>query len=709
MKLTLPSIGVISSASSTITEAFNAIEEAFENTLSRDGTSPNELNDSLDVNSQRVYNLPESSSPTDAVRRSELDIYDTFTEKFDLTSLENNDVLVYSSSEEKFLPQPSSAKLDIAALLGIANGCASLNSEELVIQDPASKGQPNGVAGLDGEGRSTAPSAFSQHIFDYIPAGQHAAIIAGTSEYDAADDLDDALTEGKAAGRMPLWLPQGTLLLGRMWEPSSHPINLIGAGRGRTILKGVHADEAIIKINPTVTYDSEGMRFIGVSIKGDTAGPPDHQHGILIAKRWHRFLALDVSFHDLTGIGLALDPGTSGNPCYCQNASLRDVSFYNVGGCYGLSREPQNGQAHLSSTLLRLENINLDQGINPQSPNFALWDFRTTREITAHNFLNEGVGASGCDVVCAFGTNGFNKFTNSHTEFTTDPPTYHAFFYGDPNSRFYSDSDSYTEFEGLVASAKIGFDASVESRCSVRRWFYYDADSIDDLASFTDLTGSLDISELASKVMFSVPHALAGQVHIASSKSSDVYMAPLAKGPMVLARWRPSSGVPGAFNTRYLSATYGSGTTGAVEADPDDARLAVLHVSRAAGNMPSVSWAINLPAEWLTDGAGPVVTMVMRYRIDMDAADISAGVIASALSISSSIAVTSPATRVSFDNAGFDGKYHTAVCSWRPNAASVTIGAARVGTNTQPIELRIAALDLYLGDSWNEPLDLEYP
>lgn len=49
----------------------SAIEIAVENTLSRDGTGPNEMNAPLDMNSNRIYNLPAAASDTDPVRQAE--------------------------------------------------------------------------------------------------------------------------------------------------------------------------------------------------------------------------------------------------------------------------------------------------------------------------------------------------------------------------------------------------------------------------------------------------------------------------------------------------------------------------------------------------------------------------------------------------------------------------------------------------------------
>lgn len=65
-KITLSSVGSIqqnpTTAQSEINTNFSTIQTAFDNTLSRDGTAPNQMGASLDMNSNQILNLP---TPTD--------------------------------------------------------------------------------------------------------------------------------------------------------------------------------------------------------------------------------------------------------------------------------------------------------------------------------------------------------------------------------------------------------------------------------------------------------------------------------------------------------------------------------------------------------------------------------------------------------------------------------------------------------------------
>lgn len=60
------------SAVSTINNNNSAIETALENTLSRDGTSPNAMGADLDLNGHRILNLPQPATTTEPVRVADL-------------------------------------------------------------------------------------------------------------------------------------------------------------------------------------------------------------------------------------------------------------------------------------------------------------------------------------------------------------------------------------------------------------------------------------------------------------------------------------------------------------------------------------------------------------------------------------------------------------------------------------------------------------
>jgi hypothetical protein len=77
MKLTLSTIGSRYASVAALNANFSAIATAIENTLSRDGTSPNALSANLDMNSNRILNLPAPTSNNEPVTRAYLETLDS--------------------------------------------------------------------------------------------------------------------------------------------------------------------------------------------------------------------------------------------------------------------------------------------------------------------------------------------------------------------------------------------------------------------------------------------------------------------------------------------------------------------------------------------------------------------------------------------------------------------------------------------------------
>src|ERR1700761_7403351 len=78
-KITLNDVGSISqnptTAQATINDNFDIIQTAFDNTLSRDGTSPNQMENNVDMNSFRVLNLPSPVTADEPVRLQDLSTF----------------------------------------------------------------------------------------------------------------------------------------------------------------------------------------------------------------------------------------------------------------------------------------------------------------------------------------------------------------------------------------------------------------------------------------------------------------------------------------------------------------------------------------------------------------------------------------------------------------------------------------------------------
>lgn len=73
MKLVLNTIGSRYGSIDALNANFESIQDAFDKTLFRDGTSPNEIEDNVDFNSFRILNLPAPVDSTDAVNKAYVD------------------------------------------------------------------------------------------------------------------------------------------------------------------------------------------------------------------------------------------------------------------------------------------------------------------------------------------------------------------------------------------------------------------------------------------------------------------------------------------------------------------------------------------------------------------------------------------------------------------------------------------------------------
>lgn len=77
-KITLNNVGDLTqttTAQNTINSNFNTIQTAFDNPLSRDGTSPNQMTNVLDMNSNQVLNLPFPATANSPLRFADLNSF----------------------------------------------------------------------------------------------------------------------------------------------------------------------------------------------------------------------------------------------------------------------------------------------------------------------------------------------------------------------------------------------------------------------------------------------------------------------------------------------------------------------------------------------------------------------------------------------------------------------------------------------------------
>lgn len=237
------------------------IQEAFDNTVSRDGSTPNEMLADLDMNNNRILNLPAPTSMVEPLRLMDLDedqiIYiDTGGGGGggDVTPIVqtviNGDTTHVPSSDAVFdhvataIADAAGGGGGIAAIplaeKGAANGVAPLDASGVVSLTYLPDGVPNGLATLDNSGKvpvSQLPT---------IPGGgggEFPSIVDYGGVGDNATDNAAAFAAAQGSPFERIYLPEGVYLTSNIladftkyyWGPGK--IKLSGTGQvlpGRT-------------------------------------------------------------------------------------------------------------------------------------------------------------------------------------------------------------------------------------------------------------------------------------------------------------------------------------------------------------------------------------------------------------------------------------------------------------------------------------------
>lgn len=95
MKITVNTLANLQNETTAVNTINNndlTLATAFDNTISRDGTSPNQMLSNLDMNSNHILNLPEPSSDNDPIRKIDLTNVSTITNLIHTASSTSNSV-----------------------------------------------------------------------------------------------------------------------------------------------------------------------------------------------------------------------------------------------------------------------------------------------------------------------------------------------------------------------------------------------------------------------------------------------------------------------------------------------------------------------------------------------------------------------------------------------------------------------------------------
>lgn len=229
-KITLTDVTSGYSASERINANNDALQAAFDNTLSRDGSGPNSMNANIDMNSNRVTNLASPVAANDAVRWVDV------TDGVELTGI----------------PLP--------ALTGNANKSLTTDGTTVGFQnlDPYFERTLAEIA------QNVTPTTFAYEPGDIRRYG---AVDGGV--LDASDAIQDAINQASESDGAAVFIPQGT------WRVETalagvRGLNMYGEGRYRSIILLIGNINFMTFSGTVGNPDGGSMLFRDFTVKGSS-------------------------------------------------------------------------------------------------------------------------------------------------------------------------------------------------------------------------------------------------------------------------------------------------------------------------------------------------------------------------------------------------------------------------------------------------------
>lgn len=236
----------------TAVNAINAnnavLTTALDNTLSRDGTSPNTMSASLDMNSNRILNLPAPVNSLEPLRLAEVEMMTAFQVTSNLTAA----VAAASASATAASGSATAASGSASAASGSATAASGSAT--------AASGSATAAAASAVTAASYATSNILS-IFSFLPGAEIAAIQAKTSTYDAGPVINSTLAANPGK---PIYFPAGKYKIATQIlysDPDAvgltdNAVQIFGAGMNETIFQNTIVGQTITSAFSTVIGSS---------------------------------------------------------------------------------------------------------------------------------------------------------------------------------------------------------------------------------------------------------------------------------------------------------------------------------------------------------------------------------------------------------------------------------------------------------------------
>lgn len=201
MKLTLSTIGSRYASVAALNANFSAIVTAIENTLSRDGTSPNTMSGNLDMNSNRILNVPAPTSDNEPITRAYLETLDNnaYTASLDAAASAAAAAVSQSSAASSASSASSSASTASTAASSASTSASNASTSASAASSSASSASTSASNAATSASSASSSASSASTSASNASAAQVAAEAALASTLSAYDNFDDRYLGSKAS------------------------------------------------------------------------------------------------------------------------------------------------------------------------------------------------------------------------------------------------------------------------------------------------------------------------------------------------------------------------------------------------------------------------------------------------------------------------------------------------------------------------------
>lgn len=201
MKLTLATIGSRYASVAALNANFTAIVNAIENTVSRDGTSPNSMSGNLDMNSNRILNVPAPTSDNEPITRAYLETLENnaYTSALDAADSAEDAATSATSAASSATSASSSASSASTSASNASTSASNAATSASAASTSASSASTSASSASSSASSASSSASTASSAATSASAAQVAAEAARDATLTAYDNFDDRYLGSKTS------------------------------------------------------------------------------------------------------------------------------------------------------------------------------------------------------------------------------------------------------------------------------------------------------------------------------------------------------------------------------------------------------------------------------------------------------------------------------------------------------------------------------